>query len=400
MNELALLRSYSGIATRLRPSIIRELLKAIAKPGVISFAGGLPAEEIFPAEGVRNCCCQVLDSDPACLQYGPTEGFTGLKDEIIKWLSTKGIHATHDMITFATGAQQAVSLLATIFLDENDLVLVEEPTYPGSVSAIDLQRPEFRVLPSLPDGHLDMERIERQMRYAGCKPKLVYLVPTFANPTGKTISQENRDILLMLAHRYGFPIIEDDPYYDLRYAGTPVPPMKALPGGEQVIHLGSFSKVLAPGFRLGYIVAEPELIKKFVVLKQAVDMESSGFLQRVAAAFLARGYMEPHLARLKAVYGERLAAMATALRDHMPEGTWWMDVQGGMFIWLTLPERIDTEVLLSAALERDVAYIPGRPFCIGGGGKNSMRLNFTNAAPDLIREGIGRLGELFAAALG
>lgn len=399
VSELQCLKYYSGVAARLRPSIIRELLKAIAKPGVISFAGGLPAAEVFPIEQIKVCCNAVLEADPCAMQYGPTEGYLPLKEQLIEWLAKKGIKATPDMMLFTTGAQQAVTLLATILLDQQDLVLVEQPTYPGSISAIDLQSPHFRVLPSLPDGSLDMELIERQMLYAGCKPRLVYLVPTFANPSGRTISQPDRELFLTLAHRHHFPIIEDDPYSDLRYEGEAVLPMKALEHGESVIYLGSFSKILAPGMRLGFVVGAPELIQKLVILKQAVDMETSGFIQRIASEFMRRQYLEPHLVKVRETYGTRMRAMIQALTREMPQGTTWTHVEGGMFIWVTLPPVVDTEKLLPKALELDVAYIPGKPFCLGGGGSNAMRLNFTNASPALIDEGIRRIGLLFKEVL-
>jgi len=399
MKTIVWLRYFSDTAHGLKPSIIRELLKTIAQPGVISFAGGLPAPEVFPNEQMREMLRFVLEKDLNAMQYGPTEGYCPLKDQVIRLLAKKGIQAKHENILFTCGAQQALSMIAELFVDKHDPVLVEEATYSGAVQAFRLQAPDIRTIANDPDGNLDVDNLHRQIHYQGGLPKFIYLVPTFSNPTGATIDEERRRRLVELAAGHKFLIIEDDPYYDLRYRGSNIPPLKSLPGSEAVIHLGSFSKILAPGLRLGYVVAEPEMIQQLVLLKQAVDMESSGLIQRAVAEFLARGYLDPHLVQLRKIYGERCLAMIEAMREHMPAGTKWTEPEGGMFLWAKLPETFDTSALLPEALKLKVAYIPGATFCPVSGGQNAVRLNFTNAEPPLIREGIARLGKVFAAAL-
>jgi 2-aminoadipate transaminase len=399
MKTIVWLRYFSGLALGLKPSIIRELLKAIGRPGVISFAGGLPAPEMFPGEELSESFHRVLTSDPTALQYGPTEGYPPLKAELIKLLARKGIEVGEENIIFTSGAQQALQLLTHLLIDRHDPIMVEEATYAGALQAFALQSPEFLVAPQDETGSIDMELLHRRIHYQGGRPKFLYLVPTFSNPTGITMALESRRRLVELASHHRFIVLEDDPYYDLRYSGTPLPPLKSFPDSDAVIHVGSFSKILAPGLRLGYAVASADLIRQLILLKQAVDMETSGLVQRAVADFLGRGCLEPHLERLRRTYGERCRAMIDALREFMPEETSWTEPEGGMFLWVRMPEGFDTEELLPAALEADVAYIPGYTFCPDRCAANALRLNFTNAEPELIREGIARLARVFKRAL-
>lgn len=390
---------YAQRTKTAKSSIIRELLKLTQRPEVISFAGGLPAPEIFPVERFREACQQVLTTNPAiALQYGPTEGYRPLRELIVAHMARYGILATVDNILITSGSQQALDLIAKLLINRGDRILVESPTYLGALQAFDLMGAEYVTVPIDDDG-LQTAEMEHALRSG---PKFMYILPNFQNPGGTTLSRSRRDELVLLSDKYGIPIIEDDPYGQLRYEGEHIPPLVVLDRTNllrdngyllgNVIYLSTFSKVLAPGLRLGWIVAPPDVITHLVQLKQSADLHTSSFTQMVAYEVARDGFMEEHVKLIRKVYKERRDAMLEALHDYFPPEVSWTHPHGGLFLWVTLPPGIDTMKLLDTALRQDVAFVPGEPFFPSGQETGShMRLNFSNARPEQIRKGIRRL---------
>ena len=390
---------YAQRTKTAKSSIIRELLKLTQRPEVISFAGGLPAPEIFPVERFREACQQVLTTNPAiALQYGPTEGYRPLRELIVAHMARYGILATVDNILITSGSQQALDLIAKLLINRGDRILVESPTYLGALQAFDLMGAEYVTVPTDDDG-LQTSEMERALRSG---PKFMYILPNFQNPGGTTLARSRRDELVLLSDKYGIPIIEDDPYGQLRYEGEHIPPLVVLDRTNllrdngyllgNVIYLSTFSKVLAPGLRLGWIVAPPDVITHLVQLKQSTDLHTSSFTQMVAYEVARDGFMEEHVKLIRRVYKERRDAMLGALHNYFPPEVSWTHPHGGLFLWVTLPPGIDTMKLLDTALRQDVAFVPGEPFFPSGQETGShMRLNFSNARPEQIREGIRRL---------
>jgi 2-aminoadipate transaminase len=390
---------YAQRTKTAKSSIIRELLKLTQRPEVISFAGGLPAPEIFPVERFREACQQVLTTNPSiALQYGPTEGYRPLRELIVALMARYGIIATVDNILITSGSQQALDLIAKLLINRGDRILVESPTYLGALQAFDLMGAEYVTVPTDDDG-LQTSEMERALRSG---PKFMYILPNFQNPGGTTLARPRRDELVLLSDKYGIPIIEDDPYGQLRYEGEHIPPLVVLDRTNllrdngyllgNVIYLSTFSKVLAPGLRLGWIVAPPDVITHLVQLKQSTDLHTSSFTQMVAYEVARDGFMEEHVKLIRKVYKERRDAMLEALHDYFPPEVSWTHPHGGLFLWVTLPPGIDTMKLLDTALRQDVAFVPGEPFFPSGQETGShMRLNFSNARPEQIREGIRRL---------
>ncbi|MFI5116497.1 MAG: PLP-dependent aminotransferase family protein [Terriglobales bacterium] len=390
---------YAQRTKTAKSSIIRELLKLTQRPEVISFAGGLPAPEIFPVERFREACQQVLTTNPSiALQYGPTEGYRPLRELIVAHMARYGILATVDNILITSGSQQALDLIAKLLINRGDRILVESPTYLGALQAFDLMGAEYVTVPIDDDG-LQTAEMDRALRSG---PKFMYILPNFQNPGGTTLSRSRRDELVLLSDKYGIPIIEDDPYGQLRYEGEHIPPLVVLDRTNllrdngyllgNVIYLSTFSKVLAPGLRLGWIVAPPDVITHLVQLKQSTDLHTSSFTQMVAYEVARDGFMEEHVKLIRRVYKERRDAMLEALHDYFPPEVSWTHPHGGLFLWVTLPPGIDTMKLLDTALRQDVAFVPGEPFFPSGQETGShMRLNFSNARPEQIREGIRRL---------
>jgi 2-aminoadipate transaminase len=390
---------YAQRTKTAKSSIIRELLKLTQRPEVISFAGGLPAPEIFPVERFREACQKVLTTNPSvALQYGPTEGYLPLRELIVAHMARYGILATVDNILITSGSQQALDLIAKLLINRGDRILVESPTYLGALQAFDLMGAEYVTVPTDEDG-LQTSEMERALRSG---PKFMYILPNFQNPGGTTLSRSRRDELVLLSDKYGIPIIEDDPYGQLRYEGEHIPPLVVLDRTNllrdngyllgNVIYLSTFSKVLAPGLRLGWIVAPPDVITHLVQLKQSTDLHTSSFTQMVAYEVARDGFMEEHVKLIRKVYKERRDAMLEALHDYFPSEVSWTHPHGGLFLWVTLPPGIDTMKLLDTALRQDVAFVPGDPFFPSGQETGShMRLNFSNARPEQIREGVRRL---------
>ncbi|MGA3373148.1 MAG: PLP-dependent aminotransferase family protein [Terracidiphilus sp.] len=375
-----------------RASTIREILKVTEQPEIISFAGGLPAPELFPVENVLCATEQVLrEGGAAALQYSPTEGYAPLREIFAAESRKRGTDCSAEDILITTGSQQPLDLAGKIFLDAGDCVLTESPTYMAAIQAFQTYEVRFASAPMDDLGLIPEELpalIERE------RPKFLYTIPNFQNPTGRTLSAERRKTLYSIAARYGLIVLEDDPYGCLRYAGTTIPPIKALDTDGIVIYLSTVSKIIAPGLRIGWVVATEEIRRKLVIAKQAADLHTSSLDQRIVHRYLKDFDSEAHIERIRQAYGERYSIMDATLRETMPPGFSWTHPEGGMFLWVTCPEGVNTNELMHAAMVRKVLFVPGQDFFPDTSGVRYMRLNFSNASPEMIREGIGRLAKV------
>jgi 2-aminoadipate transaminase len=384
----------------IKSSAIRELLKITQRPEVISFAGGLPAPEVFPLQRFEEACHRVLEKNgPAALQYGQTEGYEPLRQMLAHNMARYGIRAKVENVLITSGSQQALDLIGKLLINSGDRVLVEAPTYLGALQAFNVYGAEYVSVP-IDNNGLRSDLLEKSLRSG---PKFMYILPNFQNPGGTTLSEDRRHEVVFLADKYGIPIIEDDPYGQLRYEGEHLHPLVVLDrenlrrdGGYSignVIYLSTFSKTLAPGLRLGWIVAPPEVITKLVQLKQGADLHTSTFNQIVAYEVARDGFLDEHVKLIRQIYRERRDVMLAALKEFFPPEVTWTHPQGGLFLWVTLPEGMDCPKLFEAALEENVAFVPGDSFYPRNGNEASphMRLNFSNATPEQIREGIRRL---------
>jgi len=383
---------YVRRARLMTGSAIRELLKLTEQPDFISFAGGLPAPESFPVAEVAAAVQAILhDRGPQSLQYGATEGYRPLRELIARRTSTDGHVVSVENVLITSGSQQALDLLGKVFLDVGDRVLLESPTYLAVLQAWNAYEATYLELP-LDEAGLDPAALEPALRG---EPKFLYCVPNFQNPTGVTLSLARRQRLVALAAAHGMPLVEDDPYGSLRFEGDALPSLLTIAGAVGgVIQLSTFSKTLAPGLRVGWVVAPAEVIGRLALAKQGTDLHTGTLDQYIVHELLAGGQIEAGLPAIVARYRERRDTMLTALAEHFPADVRWTRPAGGMFLWVTLPRGIDASDLLPAAVERGVAFVPGKSFFPNGGGENTMRLNFSNASPERIREGIARLGSL------
>jgi 2-aminoadipate transaminase len=397
---------YAYRTTAVKSSAIRELLKLTQRPEVISFGGGLPAPDVFPVERFQDACQSILATRGAqALQYSTTEGYLPLREMIALNLNRYGILATPDNVMLTSGSQQALDLIAKLLINRGDRILVEAPTYLGALQAFNVFGAEYVTVPTDNDG-IRTDQLDEALRSG---PKFMYVLPNFQNPSGVTLSLHRREELVYLADKYGVPIVEDDPYGQLRYEGQHLPPLVVLDRENlrrdngytlgNVIYLSTFSKTLAPGLRLGWIVAPCEVIRKLVQLKQGADLHTSTFVQMVAYEVARDNFLEEHVKLIRQVYGERRDVMLQALDEYFPEEVTWTHPQGGLFLWVTLPPGSDCNELLQEAIKRDVAFVPGDCFFPGEEGKRHLRLNFSNATLDQIREGVHRLSIAVKAQL-
>lgn len=395
---------YAQRTQRMTSSVIRELLKFTAQPDIISFAGGLPGPDMFPVEEIREATEIVLETrGRIALQYSTTEGYGPLREMIVRHMSRYGIEVDIDNVLITSGSQQALDLIGKILVNPGDKLLVENPTYLGALQAWTMYGAEFATVPADGEG-METGRLEDALRSG---PKFIYALPNFQNPTGVTMPVERRLELVRIADHYGIPIIEDDPYGQLRYEGEHIKPLVVLDADAlesrhhdgkytgNVIYLSTFSKTLAPGLRMAWIVAPREVIGKFVQAKQGTDLQCSTFDQMVAYEVGHGGFLDRHVHRIREVYGHRRDVMLGALAKAFPDpamGVRWTKPQGGLFLWATMPDWMDTAELLQDAVKEKVAFVPGAAFFAGGDVHNSMRLNFSNARDEQIEEGIARLG--------
>ena len=385
---------------RITASLIRELLKLTERPDIISFAGGLPAPEVFPVEEVREATERVLrDHGSTALQYTTTEGYRPLRELLVRHMGRYGVEVKPENVLVTSGSQQALDLIGKLLINPGDRVLTEAPTYLGALQAFNVYQADYLPVPIDDDG-MDLRALEEQLRGG---PKFVYALPNFQNPAGVTMSLARRRRLVERTAALGIPIVEDDPYGQLRYEGEHLPSLVKLDAemhgcanGEKtftgnVLYLSTLSKTLAPGLRIAWVVAPEIVIAKLVKIKQGADLHTSTFCQHVAHEVARGGFLDRHVRKIRSVYGERRDAMLHALDRHAPPGVRWTRPGGGLFLWATLPEGFDTMKLLDEAIAEKVAFVPGAAFYPCGGGERTMRLNFSYAAPAVIEEGVRRL---------
>lgn len=389
---------FSKAVSRSKASAIRELLKVISRPEIISFAGGLPDPELFPQEEIKDIFHKLLEKRAKeALQYGATEGQDYLKQELVRLVKeTENITVTPDQILVVSASQQALDMSARMFVDPGDPIITACPTYLGALQAFQVAGASILGAKSDEHGILaeDVAAKLELLKQQGKKCKFIYLVPDFQNPTGTTIPESRRKQILELAKKYDTFILEDSPYRQVRFEGEAPKTFYELDGGKgNVITLFTFSKIFVPGFRLGFIIGPKDVIRKFVILKQAMDLCSSPILQLATGDFLRRGLLQAHLQRMIAVYRKKRDLMLKTLAEYMPKGVSWTHPEGGLFLWLTLPKHLDATQLLPKAIENKVAYVAGVDFYPEGGVFNDLRLNFSYSTPEQMVEGLKRLAQ-------
>lgn len=389
---------YSASARVMTRSLIRELLKLTRRGGVISFAGGLPDPATFPVEELKAITARLLDREAnLVLQYGPTEGDARLRDELVKWMAKDGIRTTRDRILITLGSQQGLDLVGRVFLDPGDAVIVELPSYMAALQVFRSYRARVVGVPQDADG-MRMDALAQalaELARNGRRPKLIYVVPDFQNPSGVTLAADRRARLLELARDYRTLVVEDNPYRELRFEGTAPPPLAALDRDGRVIYLSTFSKTLCPGLRIAWMAASDACIRQCVTAKQGIDLCCPALTQAIAAEFCADGHLARRIPGMVELYRRKRDVMVASLAREMPAGVAWTRPQGGLFLWVTLPEGMDTERLLREAVEEEgVAYVVGTGFHADGRGANAMRLNFSFPSEADIEEGIRRLARL------
>lgn len=378
----------------LKPSDIREAMKMIAaNPGTISFAGGLPDPNLFPTEAMRKATDKILTENPSiALQYGLTLGRVSLREKIVELMAREGVKATIDNIAITTGSQQAITVAAMLLLEEDSVVITENPSYLGAFSAFKPFATNYIGVNGDEDGML-MDELEEILKNTP-KAKVIYVIPNFQNPTGRTWSLERRKQLLEIAKKYELPILEDNAYGEVRFEGERIPSIKSLDTEGRVIYLGSFSKILSPGLRVGWACADEEVINKYELIKNGLDLQSAELAQMQVDEFLAENDLDTHLDKINAVYKERRDLMIKTIDEKFPKEAKYFYPKGGMFVWVELPSHINTRELLKKAIEKKVGFVPGGSFYPGNDCESSLRVNFSTMTNDKIVEGITILGEL------
>ncbi len=386
----------------MRPSAVREILKATEQPEMISFAGGLPAPECFPVAEIAACAERVLaESGAQALQYAVTEGYGPLREKFAAEMRGRGVGGTRvENILVTSGSQQGLDLIAKVLLDPGDCVLTESPTYLAAIQAFQAYEARFAAVRTDAWG-LVPEALEAAIVRE--RPKLLYVIPNFQNPTGITLAAERRRTIYELAARHGLVVVEDDPYGKLRYRGENIAPIAALDQAGIVLYVSTVSKTITPGLRVGWVAGHEKLLRSLGIAKQAADLHTSNIDQRIVDRYLTDFDGEAHIERIRALYGARFALMEQCLSETMPEGYEWTHPEGGMFLWVTSPEGVDAGAMLQEAIARKVLFVPGRDFFPDGpttrSGERYLRLNFSNATEEKIRIGIGRLAEVAGQAL-
>ncbi|SFV08224.1 aminotransferase-like domain-containing protein [Pseudoduganella namucuonensis] len=382
---------FAERASQMQSSFIREILKVTQQPEIISFAGGLPSPATFPVEIMKEAFDKVLsDSGKVALQYGPTDGYLPLRQWIADSLSTGGAKIVPEQVLMVSGSQQALDLLGKVLIDEGSKVLVETPSYLGALQAFSVYRPNFVSVDTDDDG-----LVPSSLHDVAAGARLLYALPNFQNPTGRTLSVARRHELVETCARLNLPLIEDDPYGALSYKGDPLPKMVAM-NPDGVIYMGSFSKVLTPGIRLGYVVAPLAMVRRLELAKQAADLHTSQLTQMVVHHVIKDGFLEKHIPTIRTLYGDQCQVMLDAMAEHFPAGVSWTKPEGGMFIWVTLPKHINAMELLDEAIKQKVAFVPGSPFYANEPQTNTLRLSFVTVPPERIRAGVAILAKLIA----
>lgn len=385
--------TLSQRAQKLTSSAIREILKVTERPEVISFAGGLPSAATFPVEQIRRACDSILTQAPSpALQYGPTEGYLPLREWVVQHHGRNGSRIDVDQVVITTGSQQGLDLLGKVLIDVDSRVLVETPTYLGALQSFSLSEPAFVSVPSDDHGPVTTA-MTREITDGG---RFMYCLPNFQNPTGRRMPVARRTDLIDTAAKAGLLLVEDDPYGALSYRGEQLPSLWSM-SPDGVVHMGSFSKVFAPGLRVGYLIAPAELARKLVQAKQAADLHTPSFTQRIVHEVIKDGFLDEHVPKIRDLYAHQCRTMLDAMRQHFPQGCIWNEPEGGMFIWVRLPPQIDTMKLLDKAIEEEkIAFVPGAPFFANDPQHNTMRLSFVTVPKEKIEDGIARLGKLIA----
>ena len=394
---------FSQDVSCMQYSAIRRMAKLAMQPGIIGFAAGTPSAETFPAEEIRKIAASILETDAkAALQYGLTLGYAGLIDAVSGFgRARRGINSTAEEICITSGSQQALDLIGRLFVDPGDVVFVELPSYIGAIGAFRNLQAELVGVRQAPDG-MEIEDLVAQIeacQRAGKKAKLLYVIPNFQNPSGLTISAAKRRALLEVAARYGLLIVEDDPYGEVCFDPSIAPdlrPIKSMDTEGRVIYLSTFSKILAAGLRVGWIVAVKPIIEKLDLVKQSTDLCGSMFDQRIVTECLRQGVVERQLPKIREFYKQKCQAMLVSLEQSMPDGVQWTRPAGGLFLWIVLPERFDSEAILPESIDQaKVIYVPGHPFHVNDTGRNTLRVAFSKESEDNIRAGIHRLAQVF-----
>ncbi len=388
---------FANRMSLLTGSEIRELLKLTSQPDIISFAGGMPAPELFPVEGVKEAAIQTLNErGQAALQYASTEGDPALRKHIVARMEAKnGVKTDADHILVTSGSQQGLDFSARVFLNPGDVVLLESPSYLGAVNAFKACEPKFIDIPTDDNGMI-MEELEKVLASTE-NIKMIYVIPDFQNPSGRTWTMERRQKFMEIINKYEVPVVEDNPYGELRFEGQSLPSLKSMDTKGLVIFLGTFSKILAPGYRLGWVCAESEILGKYNFMKQAADLQASSIGQMETAKFLDLYNLDDHVEKIKAVYVKRRDCMLKAMEEYFPEGVTWTHPEGGLFTWVTLPDYMNAKDLQMKCLDKKVAFVPGGGFFPNGGHENTLRMNYSCMPEEKITEGIKRIGEVIKA---
>ena len=390
-------RLYSDRAGKMRKSVIRELLKVTQDPEIISFAGGLPNPRSFPIADLEGVLDHVLEEKgKEALQYGTTQGYANLREKIAERAVKDGVDITEEEVIITSGSQQALDTIGKIFLNPGDTAIVGLPTYLGGINAFRSYEANLEGIPLDGEG-MQVDLLEekiKEMLKKDIQPKFIYVVPTFQNPAGVVMPESRRKKLIDIANNFDLVIIEDDPYGKLRYDIPPVKPIKAFDDEGRVIYISTFSKILSPGFRLAWTIASPEITRKMIICKQALDLCTNTFTQYLADEFIRRGSLDLHIMKICEMYEPKRDLMIDCMKEYFPENHICHKPKGGMFAWVTLPEQIDTEIMFLDSIKEKVAYVHGKAFHVDGGGGRSMRLNFSYSTDEQIKEGMKRLGSV------
>ena len=384
--------NFARRMSRMTTSAVREILKVTEQPEIISFAGGMPAPELFPVAAIAQAHADVFrDEGPQAMQYSTTEGWRPLRNWIARRMDQQGIDANSDHVLITSGSQQGIDLVGKVFLDPGDQIIVENPCYLAALQSFSGHEARFITVDSDDEG-MRVDQVESALKQSN--PKLIYLVSDFGNPTGTTLSAERRRLLIDLSIRHRIPILEDDPYGELRYMGERLPSLAAMDSAGLVIHLSTFSKTLSPGIRIGWVTAPDEIIQELIIAKQAADLHTGTVEQHATARLLETFDYDAHVSILCQTYGERCRTMRRSIQEFFPPEARWTRPEGGLFLWVELPEHISGEQLLEDAVRERVAFVPGTSFFAEAPRHNFIRLNFSNQSPELIEEGIKRIGAL------
>ena len=390
---------FADRMNQLQGSEIRELLKLTQQPDIISFAGGLPAKELFPVEGMKEAAIAVMNENgQEAMQYSTTEGINPLREKIVERMKAKnGINATIDNILITNGSQQGLDFSGRVFLNEGDVVLMESPSYLGAINAFKANCPKFIEVPTDGNGMI-MSELEKIIQTTE-NIKMIYVIPDFQNPTGRTWPLERRKQFMEIINKYEIPVIEDNPYGELRFVGENMPSLKSLDTKGLVIFLGTFSKILAPGYRLGWVCASTEILEKYNFIKQGADLQPSTVSQLEVNKFMELYNLDDHVAKIKEVYGHRRDVMLNAMKREFPEGIEYTHPEGGLFTWVILPEYMNAREVALECIKEKVAYVPGGSFFPNGGHENTFRMNYSCMPNDKIEQGIASLGKVLKAMM-